>query len=159
MVSSRAAAEVWLFAQMAFLGWCMGMAYDGLRIIRNTIPHSGRWVDREDLVFWLCAGLLFFDYLVRHAQGELRVSEILAAAAGAGIYQYTISPFLVKTVSCILRLLTKAMKKLFFPACLCIKWLKNHLKRGRILLYGHLEQSKKRNQDRGERKNNGESRV
>ena len=159
MVSSRTAADVWLFARMAFFGWTMGMVYDGLRIFRNTFPHSRRWVDREDLVFWWCAGLLFCDDLVRHAQGELRVSEILAAAAGAGIYQYTISPFLVKTVSCILRLLTKAMKKLFFPACLCIKWLKNHLKRGRISMYGHLKRFGKRKKDRGERKNNGESRV
>lgn len=159
MVSSRAAADFWLFLKMASLGWCMGMVYDGLRIFRNTIPHNRRWVDREDLVFWLCAGLVFFDYLVRHVEGKLRVSEILAAAAGAFVYQYTLSPFLVKIVSCILRLLTKGMKKLFFPACLCIKWLKNHLKRGRILLYGHLQQSRMRNKKRGERKNHGESRI
>lgn len=159
MVSSRAAADFWLFLSMASLGWYMGMVYDGLRIIRNAIPHSRRWIDWEDLVFWSCAGLLFFDYLVRHAEGKLRVSEILAAAAGALVYQYTLSPFLVKIAGCILRLMTKAMKKLFFPACLCIKWLKNHLKRGRILVYDHLQQFRMRNQKRGERKNHGESRI
>lgn len=159
MASSRAAADIWIFAQMACFGWCMGMVYDGLRICRNTIPHDRAWVDREDLVFWICAGLLFFDWLVHHVRGELRVSEILAASAGAALYQYTVSPFLVKIGTCILRLVTKIIKKLFFPACLCIKWLKNHLKRGRILLYGHLERSSKRNKERGERKNNGESGI
>ena len=159
MISSRVAADALLFGQMALFGWCMGMAYDGLHIFRNTLPHSRRWVDREDLVFWICAGLLFFDWLVRHVRGELRISEILAALAGAAVYQYTISPFLVKSVSLLLRILTKLMKKLFFPACLCIKWLKNHLKRGRISMYGHLKRFGKRKKDRGERKNNGESRV
>lgn len=159
MVSSRAAADFCLFVQIAALGWCMGMCYDGLRIFRNTIPHDKRWVDREDLVFWLCAGLLFFDWLVRHAGGQLRLSVILAAAAGACVYQYTLSPFFVRFSSCVLRLLTKAIKKLFFPACLCIKWLKNRLKRGRISLYGLFKPFRQRNKNRGERKNNGESRI
>ena len=159
MVSSRTAADVWLFARMAFFGWTMGMVYDGLRIFRNTFPHSRRWVDREDLVFWICAGLLFFDYLVRHVSGALRFGEILAAVTGAALYQYLVSPFFVKIVSHILLLLTGIIKKLFLPGRICIKWLKNHLKRGKILVYGHLKQSRKRNVDRGERKNNGESRV
>ena len=159
MESSRAAADLWLFEQMAFFGWCMGLVYDGLRIFRNTFSHSKRWVDREDLVFWICAGLLFFDWIVCHVEGVLRGSEILAVVLGAAVYQYTISPFVVKIASCILRLVTLAIKKLFFPACLCIKWLKNHLKRGRISMYGHLKRFGKRKKDRGERKNNGESRV
>ena len=159
MESSRAAADLWLFVQMAFFGWCMGLVYDGLRIFRNTFSHSKRWVDREDLVFWICAGLLFFDWIVCHVEGVLRGSEILAVVLGAAVYQYTISPFVVKIVSCILRLVTLAIKKLFFPACLCIKWLKNHLKRGRILMYSHLEKVQEEKKDRGERKNNGESRI
>ena len=159
MESSRAAADLWLFVQMAYFGLCMALVYDGLRIFRNTFSHSKRWVDREDLVFWICAGLLFFDWIVCHVEGVLRGSEILAVVLGAAVYQYTISPFVVKIVSCILRLVTLAIKKLFFPACLCIKWLKNHLKRGRILMYGHLEKVQKEKKDRGERKNNGESRI
>ena len=159
MGSSRAAADLWLFVQMAFFGWCMGLVYDSLRIFSNTFPHSKRWVDREDLVFWICAGFLFFDWIVRHVEGALRGSEILATVMGAAVYQYTISSFLVKNASYILRLVTLAVKKLFFPACLCIKWLKNHLKRGRILMYGHLEKVQKEKKDRGERKNNGESRI
>ena len=159
MGSSRAAADLWLFVQMAFFGWCMGLVYDSLRIFRNTFPHSKRWVDREDLVFWICAGFLFFDWIVRHVEGALRGSEILATVMGAAVYQYTISSFLVKNASYILRLVTLAVKKLFFPACLCIKWLKNHLKRGRILMYSHLEKVQEEKKDRGERKNNGESRI
>ena len=90
---------------------------------------------------------------------EVAAVEILAVVLGAAVYQYTISSFLVKNASYILRLVTLAVKKLFFPACLCIKWLKNHLKRGRISMYGHLKRFGKRKKDRGERKNNGESRA
>ena len=149
MISSRVAADALLFGQMALFGWCMGMAYS---------PQQTLGGQRRSCVLDLRRSS-FFDWLVRHVRGELRISEILAALAGAAVYQYTISPFLVKSVSLLLRILTKLMKKLFFPACLCIKWLKNHLKRGRISMYGHLKRFGKRKKDRGERKNNGESRV
>ena len=159
MASSRAAADIWLFVQIVGIGLCMGVAYDGLRICRNTFTHKKCWVDREDLVFWICAGLLFFDWLVRHVRGELRLSEILAVSFGVGVYEYTISPFLVRIGTTILGLATKMIKKLFFPAFRCIKWLKKHFKRGKIKIYAHLDISRKRKKSRGERKTNGESRI
>ncbi len=159
MVSAKTAAEFRLFLQMALWGWGMGMVYDGLRIGRNTIRHSQRWVDREDLVFWLCAGFLFFDYLVRHGEGQLRLSEILGAGLGAALYQYTVSPFLVKTGSYLLGFLKKGVKLLVFPVCRCIKWLKNHLKRGNIFLNEYFGHSAKRKRNGGEQRKNGESRI
>lgn len=159
MEMSQAVKDGILLVAMLLAGICTGAAYDGLRIFRKLIPHQKKWVDREDLVFWICAGLLFFDELVRQFEGEIRIGCLLAAVAGYMAYEVAVSPFFVKAGVFLLGFPVRLLGKLFFFALRCIKWLKYQAKRGRITLYGHFARICKRKNDRGERKHNGESRI
>ena len=91
-VAGNVAAETMLFVRTAGLGVVMGAAYDCLRIFRKGISHRKEWVDREDLVFWICAGLLFFEFLIYYYQGKLRFFEIAAVCFGAWLCQSSHSP-------------------------------------------------------------------
>ena len=154
----KALQDFYVLLRMLGTGVCTGLAYDGLRIFRNTCPHTRRWRDTEDLVFWICAGLLYFDAMVRHLDGRIRLDWLAAAVAGGLLYELLFGRFVVKTGSFVLHYLTLPVKKLYFAVCACIKWLKYHGKRGKITLYGHFTHHRKRD-GRGERKHNGESRI
>lgn len=159
MEVSKTAQDGILLIIMLRNGICMGAAYDGLRIFRKMIPHQKKWMDREDLVFWICAGLLFFDDLVRNFNGEVRLSYLLLCSAGAVLYEVSVSALIVKAGTALLKKSVGFFGGVLFPVWKCIKWLKNLVKRGNILLYGHFAHICKRRGDRGERKHNGESRI
>ena len=159
MEMSRVSKDGILLVTMLLAGICTGAAYDGLRIFRKLVPHQKKWVDREDLVFWICAGLLFFDELVRQFEGEVRMGGLMTAAVGYLLYEGIASPFVVKAGVFLLKFPVGMLGKLFFFASQCIKWLKYQAKRGRITLYGHFAPICKRKNGRGERKHNGESGI
>ena len=150
--------DFYVLLRMLVIGICAGLAYDGLRIFRNTCVHARWWRDTEDLVFWICVGLLSFDTAVRHMDGRIRPDWLAAAVAGGAVYELCLSKSVVKGGTFVLQYLTLPVKKLCFAVCRCIKWLKYHGKRGRIRLYGHFTHHRKKD-GRGDRKHNGESRI
>ena len=155
---TEAARDAFLLLQMLKAGVYTGMAYDGLRICRNTWFHSRCFRDAEDLGFWICVGLLYFDHMLRLSDGRVRVVWIAVAVAGGLLYEGLLSCYVVRAGTWILGCLMWPVRKMLFGVSMCIKWLKYHGKRGKIALYGHLARYRKKN-DRGERKHNGESRI
>lgn len=128
------ASETMLFFRTAGLGMVMGAAYDGLRIFRKGIAHRKQWVDREDLVFWICAGLLFFEFLIYHYQGRLRLFEIVAVCFGAWLYQRTASPLVVRVGGRCFAAFTGLCGKCRMQVCRLIKWLKKGCRRVKLQL-------------------------
>lgn len=147
------AAETILFLRTAGLGVVMGAAYDGLRIFRKGISHRKEWVDREDLVFWICAGLVFFEFLICHYQGKLRFFEIAAVCFGAWAYQRTASPLIVRVGGRCFAAFTGLCKKCRMQVRRLIKWLKNGCKRVKLQLCRRWAAATK--DHRGERTKNG----
>lgn len=75
-----------LFLLMLLLGGGMGLAYDGLRIFRHTLPHSRLWIQIEDGIFWLLTIFLVFCAMLRANGGELRFFLLLGFFGGMGLY-------------------------------------------------------------------------
>lgn len=128
------AAETMLFVWTAGLGVVMGAVYDCLRIFRKGVSHRKAWVDREDLVFWICAGLLFFEFLIYHYQGKVRFFEIAAVCFGAWLYEQTVSPLVVRVGGKGFAVFTGLCKKCGMRVGKFIKWLKNGCKRVKLQL-------------------------
>lgn len=155
-VAGNVTAETVLFLRTAGLGAAMGAAYDGLRIFRKGIAHKKQWIDREDLIFWICAGLLFFEFLICHYQGKLRFFEIAAVCLGAWVYQHTASPAVVAVGGRGFAAVTGLCRKCRIRLCRLIKWLKNEGKRVKLqlcCLWAKGRKDKKR-----ERTKNGKNR-
>ena len=133
-VAGNVAAETMLFVRTAGLGVVMGAAYDCLRIFRKGISHRKEWVDREDLVFWICAGLLFFEFLIYYYQGKLRFFEIAAVCFGAWLYQRTASPLVVRAGGKCFAAFTGLCGKCARQVCKLIKWFKIGCKRVKLQL-------------------------
>jgi spore cortex biosynthesis protein YabQ len=154
-VAGNVATEIMLFLRTAGLGVVMGVAYDGLRIFRKGISHRKEWVDREDLVFWICAGLLFFEFLIYYYQGKLRFFEIVAVCFGAWLYQRTASPLIVRVGGRGFAAFTGLCGKCRLQVCKLIKWLKNGCKRVKLQLCRRWAAATK--DHRGEQTKNGKS--
>lgn len=107
------------------LGIFITFVYDLLRILRRVLPHGKFWVSAEDFVFWIFCGVEVFLLMQRESNGTLRWFAVLGAFAGMILYKKTLSGFLVKRVSCLLKkllaMITKIGAFLFRPAVLLKK--------------------------------------
>lgn len=117
MDRTGAVQDFYVLLRMLGTGICTGLAYDGLRIFRNTCPHTRRWRDTEDLVFWICAGLLYFDGMIRYLDGRIRADWLAAAVSGGLLYELLFGRLVVRAGSFILHYLTLPVKKLYFAVC------------------------------------------
>lgn len=158
-IAGHVLQELALLGQMAGFGAAAGIVYDGLRICRKGIPHRQKWIDREDLVFWICAGLCFFLFLVNRCEGKIRLYTILAVFAGAFLYHISVSRFVV---GCGGFLFVKAVRFVSFWGQLltkAIKRLKNASKRVRLCLYGLFTGEKAGKKRQRGHKKDGKSRI
>lgn len=78
--------QVQFFWWMVVLGGALGLAYDGLRILRSVVPHNGFLVQLEDGIFWLCAGFYSFWVILQNHSGEMRFFVMLGLFGGMVIY-------------------------------------------------------------------------
>lgn len=94
------------------LGIIITLIYDLLRVFRRVIAHNIFWISVEDICFWgFCAAEVFL--LMYHvSNGTMRWFAVLGALAGMLIYNQTISRFLVKYLSLILRKLMDGIRKI-----------------------------------------------
>ena len=103
-----------IFVLYAF---CMGIfitfVYDTLRIFRRVIPHNIFWVSLEDIIFWCFCAIEVFLLMYHVSNGTLRWFAVLGAMVGMGLYLKTLSRFLVKYMSLVLRKVRAVMKKVF----------------------------------------------
>lgn len=90
-----------------FLAFC----YDIIRIVRRVIPHGVFWMSVEDIIFWMCAGIITFIVCFIENAGNIRWFSLAGEILGAYMYCHTIGPFLVKWVSFMLKLPINVIKK------------------------------------------------
>lgn len=97
-------AQAKLFALTILIGGSMGLLYDGLRILRRTVPHSRFWIQLEDAVFWLLSVFAVFLLLLRANAGEVRFFAIFGLFGGMGLYFLALSPFVLAFSNTVLRI-------------------------------------------------------
>lgn len=73
--------------------------YDVLRIIRNVFPHEGMLMTVEDLSYWIFNAWFLFRMMYRENNGELRGYVMVGVVLGMVLYNVTISPHIVRSIS------------------------------------------------------------
>ncbi|MEE1243540.1 spore cortex biosynthesis protein YabQ [Frisingicoccus sp.] len=90
--------QFYFFFLSAFWGIGMCFIYDGLRILRQLIHHSVRWINTEDILYWAAMTAVLFYLLFTHNRGEIRSYTIAGILLGSVFYSKTISPVWVALV-------------------------------------------------------------
>lgn len=84
------------------IGALITLVYDGVVIIRKTLPHNSFWTALEDIGFWLFCAIYVFSCLYRESNGTLRWYAVAGALLGMWIYRKLLSVPFVKAGSFIL---------------------------------------------------------
>lgn len=102
-----------------FTGMFITFVYDGLIILRRTIPHKAFVESLEDLAFWIFCAVYVFLWLYRESNGTLRWFAVAGAVTGMMLYKKTLSGMWVKgavwLLSHVLRLLGRLLAFLWKP--------------------------------------------
>ena len=87
------------FLDSFLLGICAAVLYDGLRIFRNVFRHGIFWISVEDLLYWAVVSVCIFYLLYYENNGALRWFALLGTALGMLMFQKTVSPVFVRSLS------------------------------------------------------------
>lgn len=83
--------EAALAAESFFLGICLMVCYDGLRLFRFLVRHGSFWTGLEDFIYWLFSGIMTFSLLFRENSGVIRGYVIVCVFAGMILYDRIVS--------------------------------------------------------------------
>lgn len=105
--------ELILFLWSILYGVIILFFYDWIRSLRMVIEHGKILITIEDFIFWIAVGIFLFHRLYCNNGGILRGYFFAGILLGMVFYTGTISRFVIKFVSFLLKRLK-----------LCISWVK-----------------------------------
>ena len=79
-----------------WIGVLITLVYDGLIVLRKTVPHNSFWLVLEDMGFWFFCAIYVFLWLHRESSGTLRWYAVGGAFLGMWLYKKTLSGLLMK---------------------------------------------------------------
>ena len=93
------------------LGEGLVMLYDVFRIFRKVVPHGVIWISVEDVLYWIVAALLSFGMIFQENDGLIRGFAIGGILLGMLFFNHFVSPFLIRSISGILKKILEILKK------------------------------------------------
>lgn len=102
--------ELQFFLLSILWGGILLLAYDVLRIFRRLVKHGVIFVAVEDLIFWVIASLFLFIMIFQNNNGIIRGFSIMGMLIGMVLYHFSISEWLVKKLTQLIRLLFSPVK-------------------------------------------------
>ena len=93
------------------LGEGLVMLYDVFRIFRKVVPHGVIWISVEDVLYWIMAALLIFGMIFQENDGLIRGFAIGGILLGMLFFNHFVSPFLIRSISGILKKILEILKK------------------------------------------------
>lgn len=93
------------------LGEGLVMLYDVFRIFRKVVPHGVIWISVEDVLYWIVAALLIFGMIFQENDGLIRGFAIDGILLGMLFFNHFVSPFLIRSISGILKKILEILKK------------------------------------------------
>ena len=93
------------------LGEGLVMLYDVFRIFRKVVPHGVIWISVEDVLYWIVAALLIFGMIFQENDGLIRWFAIGGILLGMLFFNHFVSPFLIRSISGILKKILEILKK------------------------------------------------
>ena len=105
-------------------GVLIALVYDGLLVLRKTIPHNAFWLALEDIGYWFFCAIYVFLWLYRESSGTLRWYAVVGALVGMWLYKKTLSGLLLKTGTFVLEKLLRIFGKLLMVFAMPLRHLK-----------------------------------
>lgn len=99
----------------AFTGAIIGVVFDIFRIRRRAFGTNNIITYVEDILFWIIAGIILTIVTMKYTDGTIRNYMIIGLILGALIYFLTISNFIIRLNTFILRKIFKICKFLVIP--------------------------------------------
>lgn len=93
------------------LGEGLVMLYDVFRIFRKVVPHGVIWISVEDVLYWIVAAMLIFGMIFQENDGLIRGFAIGGILLGMLFFNHFVSPFLIRSISGILKKILEILKK------------------------------------------------
>lgn len=110
-MSGAIADEMRLFIHAILTGVILSVIYDGFRILRRVKKHGWLWIAIEDFFYWMGCALYIFNVLMRDNNGVIRWFFIIGIFLGTGIYELTISHYIVAILSKVTGVLAGLVRK------------------------------------------------
>jgi spore cortex biosynthesis protein YabQ len=111
------ATELQFFLISILWGVIILFVYDFLRIFHRIIKHNTIILALEDIIFWVVASVFIFAMIYNSNNGIIRGFSVIGVSLGMVFYHYTISNFIVNSI-------TKLIKLLLTPFTMAIKMVK-----------------------------------
>ena len=100
-----------MFLMAAATGIGMVFVYDLFRIFRRVVRHNTVWVAIEDMFFWIGCAFWLFRLMYRQIDGSIRAFVILGALVGMLLYNISLSRWIVRGGTAVLRFIGKLFAK------------------------------------------------
>ena len=112
--------QMLIFLRAIPVGATIMLLYDLFRILRRTFPHRDAVVFFEDIVFFLLAGMITWQYLLKNCRGELRAFVFAAELIGAVLWFLIVGKWMLAAGEWALRLLCSMVRIFVFCP---LRWL------------------------------------
>ncbi len=120
--------ELQFFLISILWGGLLLVVYDVLRILRRLIPHDSFFIALEDFFFWVIASLFIFGMIYRVNDGVIRGFSALGVVLGGVLYHYSISDFLVRSISALFHFIMRILRIILTPLKLALHKLQKLLR-------------------------------
>lgn len=87
-----------LIIASVLVGFGLMASYDFFRTLRVLVIHKSFFINLEDFVYWLYAGLVVFTFLYRENDGNLRGFMIFGVFCGMAVFNKYISQIWLKVL-------------------------------------------------------------
>lgn len=95
-------SQAMLFLLFALDGVIIGILFDFFRILRRSFSTGNILTAIEDILFWICVGIIFLYSIFVYNNGAIRGYMFLGIFCGAILYLITLSKIFIKINVCIL---------------------------------------------------------
>lgn len=152
MMSDVIRQETVVFLLSVLHGVMLTFLYDLLRALRRAFRHGVAAISIEDFLFWLAAGFLTFCLAFSETDGVIRWYVAVGIAAGAALYHETASPWIVRGLAGLLRLIKGAAGWVIGRIRRVVRILSLPVKKFYTKIKKRIEKEKKTDYNRGQGK-------
>lgn len=107
--------ETITFFVFIIVGIIIGIIFDFFRALRKVKKYSDKYIGIQDIIFFILIGVVLAIVLIYELQEELRVYLFFALFLGIVIYASTISAYIVRFFSKLIKVSNSIIKFVFMP--------------------------------------------
>ena len=101
-----------LFTYVFIAGLASGALYDLIEILRLNVKHKSFFIYVEDIIYWLVVIMLLFLFMLDKNHAEIRLFDIAGFFGGMLIYNFLLSPFVIKALMFVIKIIKLIIKLL-----------------------------------------------